>query len=111
MKRSTDRILTTHTGSLPRPDDLLAMIRAQVAGEDVDAAAFAASVKSAVTETVQKQVEAGIDVVSDGEMGKPSFATYINDRLAGLGGVNPDPRPHKDLFAYSGLGHARSRRP
>ena len=102
MKHSSERILTTHTGSLPRPADLLEMIRANVAGDTVDPAAFAARVKSAVRETVEKQVEAGIDVVSDGEMGKPSFATYINDRLAGLGGVNPAPRPHKDLFAYPG---------
>ncbi len=102
MKRSTERILTTHTGSLPRPADLLAMVRARANGEPVDEAAFAARVRSAVRETVEKQVEAGIDVVSDGEMGKPSFATYINDRLAGLGGVNPAPRPHKDLFAYPG---------
>jgi 5-methyltetrahydropteroyltriglutamate--homocysteine methyltransferase len=102
MKRSTDRILTTHTGSLPRPADLLEMIRAQVGGEPVDEAAFAARVQSAVTEIVQKQVEAGVDVVSDGEMGKPSFATYVNDRLAGLGGENPDPRPFADWSAYPG---------
>jgi 5-methyltetrahydropteroyltriglutamate--homocysteine methyltransferase len=102
MKRSTDRILTTHTGSLPRPADLLTMIRAQAAGEAVDDAAFAARVQSAVAEIVQKQVEAGVDVVSDGEMGKPSFATYVNDRLAGLGGENPDPRPFSDWSAYPG---------
>ena len=102
MKRSTDRILTTHTGSLPRPDDLLAMIRAQAAGIPVDAAAFAARVQSAVTEIVQQQVEAGIDVVSDGEMGKPSFATYVSDRLAGLGGVNTDPRPFAEQPDYPG---------
>ena len=66
MKRSTERILTTHTGSLPRPADLLDMIRAHNAGQPVDKAAFAARVTSAVAETVQKQVDAGIDVVSDG---------------------------------------------
>ena len=102
MKRSTDRILTTHTGSLPRPADLLSMIQAHANGEPVDEAAFAARVQSAVTEIVQKQVEAGVDVVSDGEMGKPSFATYVNDRLAGLGGENPDPRPFADWSAYPG---------
>jgi len=102
MKRSTDRILTTHTGSLPRPADLLEMIRAQAAGQPVDEAAFAARVKMAVAETVQKQVDAGIDVVSDGEMGKPSFATYVSDRLAGLGGVNTDPRPFREQPEFPG---------
>jgi 5-methyltetrahydropteroyltriglutamate--homocysteine methyltransferase len=102
MKRSTERILTTHTGSLPRPPDLLEMIRARAAGEAVDESAFAARVKSAVTEIVQKQVEAGIDVVSDGEMGKPSFATYVSDRLTGLSGLNTDPRPFREQPVYPG---------
>jgi 5-methyltetrahydropteroyltriglutamate--homocysteine methyltransferase len=102
MKRSTERILTTHTGSLPRPADLLAMVRARANGEPVDEAAFAARVRSAVRETVEKQVEAGVDVVSDGEMGKPSFATYVSDRLAGLGGVNTDPRPFAEQPDYPG---------
>jgi len=102
MKRSTERILTTHTGSLPRPADLLAMIRARANGEAVDETAFAARVKSAVRESVQKQVEAGIDVVSDGEMGKPSFATYVSDRLSGLSGVNTDPRPFTEQAIYPG---------
>jgi 5-methyltetrahydropteroyltriglutamate--homocysteine methyltransferase len=102
VKRSTERILTTHTGSLPRPANLLEMIRAQAAGQPVDEAAFAARVTSAVAETVQKQVDAGIDVVSDGEMGKPSFATYVSDRLAGLGGVNTDPRPFREQTDYPG---------
>jgi 5-methyltetrahydropteroyltriglutamate--homocysteine methyltransferase len=102
MKRSTERILTTHTGSLPRPDDLLAMVRARASGEQVDDVAFAARVQSAVRETVEKQVRAGIDVVSDGEMGKPSFATYVSDRLTGLSGVNTDPRPFADEATYPG---------
>jgi 5-methyltetrahydropteroyltriglutamate--homocysteine methyltransferase len=102
MKRSTERILTTHTGSLPRPDDLLAMIRARAGGVPVDAAAFAAAVQAAVRETVEKQVQAGIDVVSDGEMGKPSFATYVSDRLTGLSGVNTDPRPFADEATFPG---------
>jgi 5-methyltetrahydropteroyltriglutamate--homocysteine methyltransferase len=102
MKRSTDRILTTHTGSLPRPPDLLEMVHAHANGQPVDAAAFAARVQSAVTEVVQKQVQAGVDVVSDGEMGKPSFATYVNDRLEGLGGENPEPRPFTDWSTYPG---------
>ena len=74
MKRSTDRILTTHVGSLPRPDDLRAMIRKKQQGEPVDEAAFAARVKSAVAETVRRQAEAGIDIVADGEMGASALS-------------------------------------
>ncbi|HEX5139585.1 MAG TPA: epoxyalkane--coenzyme M transferase, partial [Dehalococcoidia bacterium] len=84
--RSTDRILTTHTGSLPRPADLIDMIRAREQGESVDEAKFQARVRSAVAETVQKQVDEGIDVVSDGEEGKPSYATYVKNRLTGFEG-------------------------
>ncbi len=103
MKASTDRILSTHTGSLPRPPDLLEMIRAREQGEHgepVDARAFATRVQSAVEEVVRKQVEAGIDVVSDGEMGKPSFATYVTHRLVGFGGENPEPRVFADRAAF-----------
>jgi 5-methyltetrahydropteroyltriglutamate--homocysteine methyltransferase len=102
MKRSTERILTTHTGSLPRPPDLLAMIRARESGEAIDAGAFAARVRSAVTEVVREQVDAGIDVVSDGELGKPSFATYVTHRLAGFGEENPEPRLFADREAFPG---------
>ena len=84
MKRSTDRILTTHAGSLPRPDDLLAMIVARTRGGSVDEAAFAARVKRAVAETLRKEIDLGVDIVSDGEMGKPSFLTYVTDRLGGF---------------------------
>lgn len=86
MKRSTERILTTHSGSLPRPAGLLSLVYAQEAGETVDAAKFQDEVRSAVKETVQKQVDAGVDVLNDGEMGKPSYATYVKDRLSGFGG-------------------------
>jgi 5-methyltetrahydropteroyltriglutamate--homocysteine methyltransferase len=84
MKRSTERILTTHAGSLPRPDDLLEMIVAKSAGKAVDGAKFAARVKRAVSEVVRQQVETGIDIVADGEMGNPSFLTYVVDRLGGF---------------------------
>ena len=84
MQRSTDRILTTHAGSLPRPADLLQMMRAKSRAEPVDEAALAARVRSAVAEIVRKQVDLGIDVVDDGELGKPSFVTYVRDRLGGL---------------------------
>ena len=81
MKSSTDRILTTHVGSLPRPDDLFDMMLARMDGKPVNAQAYAARVQQAVDECVREQVEAGLDVVSDGEMGKPSFITYAASRL------------------------------
>ena len=84
MQRSTDRILTTHTGSLPRPRDLLHMVRARSRGEASDAHAFQARLRQAVAEIVRKQAELGVDVVDDGEFGKPSFVTYVRERLAGL---------------------------
>src|SRR3984957_9388170 len=84
MQHSTDRILTTHTGSLPRPRDLLHMVRARSRGEASDAHAFQARLRQAVAEIVRKQAELGIDVVDDGEPGKPSFVTYVRERLAGL---------------------------
>src|SRR3989440_8397510 len=86
MKQSTERFLTTHTGSLPRPEDLIRMMYAKEEGVPVDAQALAARVRAAVEEVVGKQAEAGIDVVNDGEMSKPSYATYIKDRLNGFGG-------------------------
>ncbi|MBK7473105.1 MAG: cobalamin-independent methionine synthase II family protein [Betaproteobacteria bacterium] len=86
MKRSTDRFLTTHTGSLPRPEDLIRTMFAKEEGVPVDAAALERRVADAVAEVVGKQAKAGIDVLDDGEMSKPSYATYIKDRLAGFGG-------------------------
>ena len=86
MKRSTDRILTTHTGSLPRPADLVELLRRSDAGEPVDERAFDAAVRAAVGEAVRKQVAAGITVVNDGEQGKPGYATYIKARVTGFGG-------------------------
>jgi len=84
MKRSTDRILTTHVGSLPRPEDLRALVQKKAQGEALDDAAFAARVKSAVAETVSRQCEAGIDIVADGEQGRVGFIPYVNERLAGI---------------------------
>jgi 5-methyltetrahydropteroyltriglutamate--homocysteine methyltransferase len=86
MIRSTERFLTTHTGSLPRPDDLVLSMYAKEEGAPVDGAGLAARVRSAVAEVVRRQVDAGIDIVNDGEMSKPSYATYIKDRLEGFGG-------------------------
>ncbi len=90
MKRSTDRILTTHTGSLPRPNDLLELLQARAEDPSRDAA-FRERARTAIGEAVDKQVEAGIDVISDGEMGKPSFVHYIRDRVSGFEGVNMQP--------------------
>ncbi|HZL31308.1 MAG TPA: cobalamin-independent methionine synthase II family protein [Pseudolabrys sp.] len=87
MQRSQDRFLTTHTGSLPRPADLITMMYAKEEGVPVDAAALAARVKLAVAEVVKKQAEAGVDLINDGEMSKPSYATYVKDRLEGFGGT------------------------
>src|ERR1700749_3448756 len=84
MKRSTQRILTTHVGSLPRPADLLRMIQAKEQGEPLDAEAFARRVASAVAEVVRKQAESGIDIVADGEMGRFGLIPYVNERLAGI---------------------------
>ncbi|HWZ68513.1 MAG TPA: cobalamin-independent methionine synthase II family protein [Stellaceae bacterium] len=91
MKRSTERILTTHVGSLPRPLDLLEMIQAKERGGAFDAATFAARVKSAVAEIVERQAEAGIDILADGEMGRFGFIPYVNERLTGLE-ARPNPR-------------------
>src|SRR3569832_2149615 len=84
MRTSADRILTTHVGSLPRPAALLALSAAKQRGEAVDEAGYRARVTEAVAAIVKKQAGLGIDVVSDGEMSKPSFITYINDRLGGF---------------------------
>ena len=83
---SADRILTTHAGSLPRPDDLVDMIWAQQEGRDVDQAELDARIDSAVAEVVAKQRDAGIDLVSDGEMSKTGFSTYVNERFSGFDG-------------------------
>src|SRR3954454_21272981 len=84
MKRSTDRILTTHVGSLPRPDDLRAMILQKQRGETIDTAALAARVKSAVAETVRRQAGAGMDFVAEGKMARIVFIPYVNERLPGI---------------------------
>jgi 5-methyltetrahydropteroyltriglutamate--homocysteine methyltransferase len=86
MQRSTERFLTTHTGSLPRPDDLIRMMYAKEEGVPVEHSALAAQVRAAVAEVVNKQADAGVDLVNDGEMSKPSYATYVKDRLTGFGG-------------------------
>jgi 5-methyltetrahydropteroyltriglutamate--homocysteine methyltransferase len=87
MRRSTDRMLTTHTGSLPRPADLDQLIADREDGKDVDTAEFEAQVASAVADIVASQLAAGVTVISDGEMGKPGYSTYVKDRLTGFDGT------------------------
>ncbi|MGA8447545.1 MAG: hypothetical protein WB766_20530, partial [Roseiarcus sp.] len=96
MPHSVDRFLTTHTGSLPRPDDLIAMMYAKEEGRAVDREALARRIGSAVGEVVAKQRKAGLDIVNDGEMSKPSYATYVKDRLSGFGGTS-------NTFVYQDL--------
>jgi 5-methyltetrahydropteroyltriglutamate--homocysteine methyltransferase len=92
MKRSTDRILTTHTGSLPRPADLTEMLETLDTGGALDAAAFEARVRRAVSDIVRQQRDAGIDIVNDGEQGKVGYSTYVRHRLTGFDGKSAVPR-------------------
>ena len=96
MIRSIDRFLTTHTGSLPRPDDLVRIMYAKEEGQVVDRADLAKHIRDAVAAVVAQQKEAGIDIMSDGEMSKPSYATYVKDRLSGFGGTG-------NTFVYQDL--------
>src|SRR5664279_3276390 len=104
MKHSADRILTTHVGSLPRPAELHAMSVARREGQKIDDAAFDACVRKAVSDIVRKQAELRIDVVDDGEMSKPSFITYINERLAGF---EPD-SSHRNQSPWAGSREVRA---
>ena len=94
MKRSEGRTITTHTGSLPRPQSLLAPLHAKDSGDSYDRETLARDVRAAVTETVGRQVKLGIDVVDDGEVSKSSFATYANSRI---GGLQLDRRPPRHI--------------
>ncbi len=95
MHRSTNRILTTHCGSLPRPTDLLDLMKAKINGQAYDAEAYAARVRSAVAEMVRQQVDCGIDIPTDGEQSKPGFFAYVSERLAGF---EPRPGPRPAMF-------------
>ena len=86
MIRNTDRILTTHTGSLPRPDDLLEMLLEREQGREIDEAEFTNMTKDGIAQTVQKQRDVGIDLVNDGEASKPGYVVYIKYRLTGFEG-------------------------
>ena len=98
MKRSTDRILTTHVGSLARPRNVLDLLWAKERGDEYDASVFESSVCDAVAEIVSRQAEAGVDVVCDGEQSKSSFLTYIAERLDGF---SPSENQGEDLWVDS----------
>jgi 5-methyltetrahydropteroyltriglutamate--homocysteine methyltransferase len=86
VQHSNDRFLTTHTGSLPRPDALIQAMFAKESGVPVEGASLDAMIQDAVKDVVRKQLASKVDWINDGEMSKPSYATYIKDRLAGFGG-------------------------
>jgi len=96
VARSTDRILTTHVGSLPRSDAVCDVLLKKERGEGHDPEAFARVIREAVAETVTKQARLGLDVVSDGETSKITYSTYVKDRVDGFGG-DFTPKPHLDL--------------
>src|SRR6478672_7541149 len=117
MKRSTDRVLTTHVGSLPRPADLLDVVRVKEEGKPIDEKAHAARLRAAVADVVRKQIDLGIDIVDDGEYGKPSFVSYVNERLGGFEFDREVPRQSpwagsreaKSFPEFYGAGHVAAR--
>src|SRR5262245_6615889 len=110
MKRSTERILTTHTGSLPRPEDLTTMLYARDKGELPDQAAFAERVRTATAEAVRKQIDCGVDVINDGEAGKVGYSTYVKDRLTGFEG-HAVPLRGADLLQFPEYARRMTRAP
>src|SRR5246127_4070560 len=107
MKHSTDRILTTHVGSLPRPPELLAFLEAREMSQEFDQAAFERCLAASVDEVVRNQVTAGIDSVCDGELGKISYTFYVRHRLSGITAFRgsetdklPQTAAHRDLLAH-----------
>ena len=104
MKTSTDRILTTHVGSLPRPPELRELLVRKDQGEAYDKAELDRQVRQAVFDIVKRQAAVGVDIVNDGEMSKPGYSTYIADRLSGFAGHEPakprlDTRDHPNFLA------------
>jgi 5-methyltetrahydropteroyltriglutamate--homocysteine methyltransferase len=102
MIRSEQRILTTHTGSLPRPPELIRAMFAKEEGVPVDTARLKALVRASVAEIVSEQQKAGVDLIDDGEMSKPSYVTYVKDRLTGFGGTSV-PVPYQDLVDFPAM--------
>jgi 5-methyltetrahydropteroyltriglutamate--homocysteine methyltransferase len=107
MKTSTERILTTHVGSIPRPESVRALLRARLGGQPIDEAELAARAAEAVTDVVGRQAKVGLDVVSDGEMSKTSFLAYTDDRLTGFVTTKAATDPSA---ALTGAGGAWARR-
>ena len=103
MKISTDRILTTHVGSLPRPPHLVELIQKQAAGEPYDAEELAREVRASIEDIVARQAEIGVDIVSDGENSKASYSTYIKERLSGFGDREYLSKVQRDLADFPGL--------
>src|SRR5216684_460059 len=104
MKTSQDRILTTHTGSLPRPPELRTVLVKKDQGEPYDKAELGRLTREAVIAIVRRQAEVGIDIINDGEMSKPGYSTYVADRLSGFAGHEPakprlDTRDHPNFMA------------
>jgi 5-methyltetrahydropteroyltriglutamate--homocysteine methyltransferase len=99
---SNNRFLTTHTGSLPRPDDLVSIMYAKEEGQNIDHAELGERIHAAVAEVVAKQRKAGIDIINDGEVSKPSYATYVKDRLSGFGGTG-NTFVYQDLVEFPNL--------
>ena len=96
LQRSTDRILTTHVGSLPRSKDLLDLMKAKMTRRGYVPELYEARVRSAVAECVRKQAESGIDILNDGEQSKPGFFTYVAERLEGF-----EPRPDRRMQGWA----------
>jgi len=107
MKTSTERILTTHVGSIPRPESVRVLLRARLGGQPIDEAELAARTAEAVTDVVRRQAQVGLDVVSDGEMSKTSFLAYTDDRLTGFVTTTAATDPSA---ALTGAGGAWARR-
>ena len=108
MIRSTNRIITMHAGTLPRPANLRDRVMAKSRGEAIDEAAFTQDLQRVIGENVKKQIETGIDSVNDGELSKTSFSNYMKERLGGLESRDADPNAARmgaiggrDLIAFA----------
>jgi 5-methyltetrahydropteroyltriglutamate--homocysteine methyltransferase len=118
MQSSTERILSTHTGRLPRTERLVQLMFAREDGQPVDYDLLAEQINAAVAEVVRRQVQVGLDVVSDGEMSKPGYATCVKDRLTGFEGASRKFRyqdvgdfPELNRRVFSDPGRARRKMP
>ena len=112
MQPGGERILTTHAGSLPRPRSLIELHTARFAGTAIEDSVLAAAVEDATRAIIARQIEAGLDIVNNGELGRESFFTYVQHRMAGFGGSGTRPimadllrHPRQSGAAASGAGH------